>query len=77
MSASRTVRGEDRDPILGLRPRRVLMTARGQRKGPLRAPRPLTRTAASPTARLWAAAAPHAVRPGGAVAAQQRMGRGM
>ncbi|KAJ1102277.1 hypothetical protein NDU88_007329 [Pleurodeles waltl] len=51
MSASRAVCCEDRDPILGLRPRRVLMTARGQRKGPLRAPQPLTRTAAPPAGR--------------------------
>ncbi|KAJ1163505.1 hypothetical protein NDU88_003963 [Pleurodeles waltl] len=27
------MRGEDRDPILGLMPRRVLTTARGRRKG--------------------------------------------
>ncbi|KAJ1166301.1 hypothetical protein NDU88_006709 [Pleurodeles waltl] len=43
MSALRAVRGEDRDPILGLRLRRALIIACGQRKGPPRAPRPLTR----------------------------------
>ncbi|KAJ1215401.1 hypothetical protein NDU88_003010 [Pleurodeles waltl] len=40
--------GEDPGPILGLRPRRVLTTACGRRKGLLRAPRPLTRAAAPP-----------------------------
>ncbi|KAJ1215271.1 hypothetical protein NDU88_002880 [Pleurodeles waltl] len=37
---SRAGCGEDRCPILGLRPRRIRRTSRGQRKGPLRAPRP-------------------------------------
>ncbi|KAJ1082222.1 hypothetical protein NDU88_002390 [Pleurodeles waltl] len=51
MSASRAVRGKDRGPILGLRPHRVLTTARGRKKGPPRALRPLTRPVASPAAR--------------------------
>ncbi|KAJ1136252.1 hypothetical protein NDU88_002669 [Pleurodeles waltl] len=51
MLTSRAVRSEDRDPILGLQPCRALMTAHGRRKGPPRAPQPLTRTAASPVAR--------------------------
>ncbi|KAJ1193370.1 hypothetical protein NDU88_002668 [Pleurodeles waltl] len=50
MSASRAVRGEDRDPVLGLRPRRILTAARGRRKGQPRAPQPLTRAAAFPAA---------------------------
>ncbi|KAJ1082221.1 hypothetical protein NDU88_002389 [Pleurodeles waltl] len=45
MSALRAVRGEDCDPILGLRPRRVLTKARGWKKGP---PRPLTRAQLPP-----------------------------
>ncbi|KAJ1216797.1 hypothetical protein NDU88_004396 [Pleurodeles waltl] len=69
MSASRAVRGKDRDPILGLRPRRVLTTVCGRRKGAPRAPQPLTRAAASPTARPGDAAAPLPVQPGGAAAA--------
>ncbi|KAJ1137317.1 hypothetical protein NDU88_003729 [Pleurodeles waltl] len=48
---SHAVCGEDRRPILGLRPRRIRRTARGWRKGPPRAPQPLTRPAASPAAR--------------------------
>ncbi|KAJ1192949.1 hypothetical protein NDU88_002255 [Pleurodeles waltl] len=56
------MRSEDRDPILGLRPRRVLTTARGRRKEQPRAPRPLTRAVASPAARLGDAAASPAVR---------------
>ncbi|KAJ1216994.1 hypothetical protein NDU88_004592 [Pleurodeles waltl] len=58
MSVSRAVRSEDRDPILGLWPRRALTIARGRRKGPPRAPRPLTRAAAFPAARPRLAAAP-------------------
>ncbi|KAJ1113026.1 hypothetical protein NDU88_001286 [Pleurodeles waltl] len=50
--ASRAVRIEDRRPILGFRPRQSRRTARGRRKGLLRAPRPLPRAAASPAARL-------------------------
>ncbi|KAJ1130632.1 hypothetical protein NDU88_008983 [Pleurodeles waltl] len=52
--ASRAVRGEDRRPILGLKPRLIRRTARSWRKGPPRAPRalrPLTQAAASPAAR--------------------------
>ncbi|KAJ1171080.1 hypothetical protein NDU88_002951 [Pleurodeles waltl] len=49
--APRTVRGEDRRPILGLRPRRIKETARGRRKGPPRGPRHSTLAAASPAAR--------------------------
>ncbi|KAJ1153195.1 hypothetical protein NDU88_005957 [Pleurodeles waltl] len=55
----RAERGEDRDPILGLRPCGALKIARGRRKGPLRVPRPLTRAAASPAAHSQAAPAAH------------------
>ncbi|KAJ1173350.1 hypothetical protein NDU88_005186 [Pleurodeles waltl] len=70
MSASCAVRGENRDPILGLRPRRAITTVRGRRKGPPRAPRPLTRAAACPAARPGDSVASHAVRPEGAAAAR-------
>ncbi|KAJ1148965.1 hypothetical protein NDU88_001789 [Pleurodeles waltl] len=66
----RAVRSENRNPILGLWPRRALITARGRRKGPLRTLRPLARTAASPAARLRAAEASPAVWPGCASAAR-------
>ncbi|KAJ1106869.1 hypothetical protein NDU88_004267 [Pleurodeles waltl] len=62
--------GEERDPILGLRPRRIQTTVRGQRKGPPRVPRPLTRAAASPVAWPEDAAASPAAQPGGAAAAR-------
>ncbi|KAJ1130789.1 hypothetical protein NDU88_009136 [Pleurodeles waltl] len=64
------MRSENRDPILGLRPRRALRTARGRRKGPLRVLRPLTRTAASPAAWPQAAVASPVVWPGCAAAAR-------
>ncbi|KAJ1129014.1 hypothetical protein NDU88_007385 [Pleurodeles waltl] len=51
---------KDRDPILGLRPRRTLIITRGRRKGPPWVLRPLTRTAASPADRPGGAAAPPA-----------------
>ncbi|KAJ1141287.1 hypothetical protein NDU88_007621 [Pleurodeles waltl] len=67
--ATRAGRSENRNPILGLRPHRGLI-ARSRRKGPLRAPRPLTQSAASPAARLRAAAASPAVWLGRAAAAR-------
>ncbi|KAJ1082284.1 hypothetical protein NDU88_002452 [Pleurodeles waltl] len=70
MSALRAVRGKDRDPIQGLRPRRALIIEHGRRKGPPRALRPLTRATASPVAWQGDAVAPPAVRPGGAAAAR-------
>ncbi|KAJ1157461.1 hypothetical protein NDU88_010173 [Pleurodeles waltl] len=57
MSASCAVRADDRNSILGLRPRRALI-ARGRRKGLPWAPRPLTRADASPAARPGDATAP-------------------
>ncbi|KAJ1215400.1 hypothetical protein NDU88_003009 [Pleurodeles waltl] len=70
MSLSCAVHGEDPDPILGLRPRRVLTMACGRRKGPPRAPRPLTRAASSPAVRPGDTVAPPAIRLGGAAAAR-------
>ncbi|KAJ1119670.1 hypothetical protein NDU88_007855 [Pleurodeles waltl] len=70
MSASRAVRGEDRDPILGLRTRRILTAARGRRKGPPWAPRHLRRASASPAARAGDATASATVRPEGTAVAR-------
>ncbi|KAJ1142684.1 hypothetical protein NDU88_008997 [Pleurodeles waltl] len=64
------MRSENRNPILGLRPRCALRTARGRRKGPPRKRRSLTRIAALPTAWPRAAAASPAVWPGCAAAAR-------
>ncbi|KAJ1146514.1 hypothetical protein NDU88_012783 [Pleurodeles waltl] len=56
--------------LLGLRPRCVLTTARGRRKGQPRAPRPPTQAVASSAARPGGAEAPPAVPLGGAAAAR-------
>ncbi|KAJ1084581.1 hypothetical protein NDU88_004727 [Pleurodeles waltl] len=51
--ASHAVCGEDRCPILCIWPRRRKRTARGRRKGPPRALRPLPRAAVPTVVRSW------------------------